>query len=297
MIRPESMSWIVRNLWLIPALPMAGGGGERAAEAVGAAFVGRAGDWVDGDFAGAVADGLRRSARGSGAPHGHVQLDAVRGSVGAAGVAAGPAGRGDAGDGELRGAADLYLQPRLHGARRQLHTILLLYVAVCGSNARGGDREQLVAVVYVLGSGRADVVSADWVLVSATGRCGGSEEGLHHHARGRPGPADRDGVALLTDRHAAFLQPGRRMSGAERSCGDGGAHHRCRDGGFDRDWAADFLRRRGQVGPGAAACVAAGCDGGPDAGERADPRGDDGGGGRVPGGPGVSADERAMHSK
>ena len=54
--------------------------------------------------------------------------------------------------------------------------------------------------------------------------------------------------------------------------------------------AADLLRRDGQVRPGPAARLAAGRDGRPDAGQRADPRGDDGGGGRVPGGAGLSAD-------
>ena len=53
--------------------------------------------------------------------------------------------------------------------------------------------------------------------------------------------------------------------------------------------AADLLRRHRQIRPGAAARLAAGCDGRSDAGQRAHPRGDDGGGGRVPGGAGVSA--------
>ena len=45
---------------------------------------------------------------------------------------------------------------------------------------------------------------------------------------------------------------------------------RCwRHGGVDGDWAADFLRRDRQIRPGAAACLAAGRDGRPDAGERA----------------------------
>ena len=54
--------------------------------------------------------------------------------------------------------------------------------------------------------------------------------------------------------------------------------------------AADFLRRDGQIRPGAAARLAAGRDGRPDARQRAHPRGDDGGGGRVPGGARLSAD-------
>ena len=61
-------------------------------------------------------------------------------------------------------------------------------------------------------------------------------------------------------------------------------------GCVDRDFASDFCGRDRQVRPGAAACVVAGRDGRADAGQRADPRGDDGGGGCVPDGAGLSAD-------
>jgi len=141
MMRPESMSWIVRNLWLIPALPMAAAAvsallkrSERrlsAGLAIGSMGISLVLSLMA--FAEALADPARRVVT--------FNWIAVWRSVGAAGMAAGSAGRGDAGDGQLCGAADLHLQPRLHGARRQLHALLLLYVAVCGSNARGGDRE------------------------------------------------------------------------------------------------------------------------------------------------------------
>ena len=62
--------------------------------------------------------------------------------------------------------------------------------------------------------------------------------------------------------------------------------------GCNRHRAADLLRSGGQIGPAAAACLAAGCDGGPDAGERPDSRRDHGGRGRLPGGAGLSPDER-----
>ena len=72
----------------------------------------------------------------------------------------------------------------------------------------------------------------------------------------------------------------------------GRANHEPRHGRLDRHRAADLLRRHRQIGPGAAARLAAGRDGRPDARQRAHPRGDDGGGGRVSGGAGVSVDGR-----
>ena len=57
--------------------------------------------------------------------------------------------------------------------------------------------------------------------------------------------------------------------------------------------AVDFPRRGRQIRPSAVARLAAGCDGRPHAGQRADSRGDDGGGGRFPGGAGLSADGAA----
>ena len=70
----------------------------------------------------------------------------------------------------------------------------------------------------------------------------------------------------------------------------GRANHERRHGGLDRHRAADLLRRGRQVRPGAAARLVAGRDGRPDARQRAHPRGDDGGGGRVPRGAGLSVD-------
>ncbi len=181
----------------------------------------------------------------------------------------------------LRWPADLHLLHRLHGARRELHALLLLPLAVCGSDAGRGDREQPAAAVHVLGTGRPDVVSADRVLVSeAVGR-GGGEESISHHARGRYLLSAWNCVAVRADGHAAVLQPRRGQHGAGRagraacgSCCTGTDARR-------RDWAADLRGRGGQERPASAACVAAGRDGRPDAGFRADSRGDDGGRGCV----------------
>jgi NADH-quinone oxidoreductase subunit L len=67
----------------------------------------------------------------------------------------------------------------------------------------------------------------------------------------------------------------------EIRAGAPGPHHRRRHGVSTAIRPADFLRRGRQIRPGAAARLAAGRDGRPDAGQRADPRGHDGGRGRV----------------
>ncbi len=167
---------------------------------------GVSGHRFDERVAAAVAAGVCGGAGASGDADPQHRLDAGRRSVGAAGLAARSAGGGDAGDGHLRRAADFYLQRRLHGARRELHALLLLPVSVCRSDAGGGDREQPVAAVHVLGDRRADVVSADWVLVPAAGSGGGGEEGIHHDANRRSRPADRNGLALLAGGDADLLR-------------------------------------------------------------------------------------------
>ena len=64
-----------------------------------------------------------------------------------------------------------------------------------------------------------------------------------------------------------------------------------------RHCAADLLRSGGQIGPVAAARLATGRDGRPDAGERPDSRCDHGRGRRLPGGARVSADERCQEAR
>ncbi len=113
--------------------------------------------------------------------------------------------RHHAGDGQLRRAAHLYLLRRLHGPRRKLHTLLLLPLALCRSDARRGHLQQHSAALHVLGDGWAYVVSADRLLVSkAVGR-GSSQKGIHYHARRRRFLPARNRLALFADRHAALL--------------------------------------------------------------------------------------------
>ncbi len=64
------------------------------------------------------------------------------------------------------GTADLHLQHRLHGARYELHALLLFPLALCGSDVRRRHRQQPAAALHVLGSRRAHLVSAHRLLVS-----------------------------------------------------------------------------------------------------------------------------------
>ncbi len=85
--------------------------------------------------------------------------------------------------------------------------------------------------------------------------------------------------------HTALLRSRRRMHGAWAALPAGRQN-------INRHCAADLLRSGGQIGPAAAARLAPGCDGGPDASERADSRSDHGGRRRLPGGARLSSGER-----
>ena len=67
------------------------------------------------------------------------------------GLGARSAGGGDAGDGHVRRPADLHLFRRLHGARRELHALLLFPLAVCRSDAGRGDCQQPAAACSCAG--------------------------------------------------------------------------------------------------------------------------------------------------
>ena len=279
-------SGIARILWLIPAMPIVASGliallkQPRRRLASGLAIGSLAVSLLLALVAfGHVLGGLGHGPCGAG--DGQLHVDAVRHVRRRPGLGARSAGRGDAGDGHVRRPADLHLFRRLHGARRELHALLLLPLAVCRSHAGRGDRQQPAAAFHVLGDCRAHVVPADRVLVSEARGGGGGQEGVHHHAcRRRLFPA-WNCVAVCADGHAAVLQPGRGQPGP---AGDWNVVADAGQAGPERrrgDWAADLCRRGGQERPASAACVAAGCDGRPHAGLRADSRGDDGGGRRL----------------
>ena len=90
----------------------------------------------------------------------------VRQPVAAARLGARSAHRRHAGDGHLRRPADLHLQHRLHGARRELHPLLLLPRALRRSHARRRHRQQPAAALHVLGDRRPHLLSAHRLLVS-----------------------------------------------------------------------------------------------------------------------------------
>src|ERR1700733_6452559 len=74
------------------------------------------------------------------------------------------------------------------------------------------------------------------------------------------------------------------------ACSSGCAGDGYRTGGFDGDCVVDLCRCGWEVRPGSTACLAAGCDGRPDAGERVDSCGDDGRGRGVSRCAGLSVD-------
>ena len=125
--------------------------------------------------------------------------------AGRTGMGARSAGGRDAGDGHVCRAADLHLLDRLHGARRELHAVLLLPEFVCGRDAGRGDCEQHSAAVHVLGTGGAHVVSADRVLVSEAFGGSGGEEGISDDARWRCVLSSWHCLAVCADRDAAVL--------------------------------------------------------------------------------------------
>ena len=116
------------------------------------------------------------------------------------------------------------------------------------------------------------LVSADRLLVRGPGQGARRQEGVHHQPDRRRGLPARDVRALPGARHA------RHGSDQRGVLGNG------RPGGVGEPRRHPAVHRRvGQVGADPAARLAAGRDGRPDAGLRADPRGDDGHRGRVPG--------------
>ena len=162
-----------------------------------------------------------------------------------------------------------------------LRALLRLHVAVHRLDAWAGDREQRHLAVRVLGASRPGFVPAHRLLVPAArrGRCG--EEGVSDDAARRLRVPSRDHVPVLQRRrvHGAGAEP---VGDSGHLRGRGRRSDRRGSGWLDRRGSVRW--RGGQVGAVPAAHLAAGRDGGPHAGERADSRGDHGGCGRVPGG-------------
>ena len=193
----------------------------------------------------------------------------------AVGHAARPAVRGDALRGDRRRIPDSRLFHRLHGARGRLLPLLRLSESVHVLDADAGAGEQPAAAVRRMGRRGAVQLPADRVLLPAQVGVGRGEEGVHRQPHRRRGLHPRAcfcwsstlGTLRFTEIGPAIEAGGFR--GWQR-----------RD---DRHRAAAVCGRDGQVGADSAVRLAAGRHGRPHAGERADPRGDHGDGGRVHG--------------
>ena len=123
---------------------------------------------------------------------------------------------------------------------------------------------------------------------------GGREKSLHHHAHRRPRLAARHGLALRAERtRCSFMTTATAVLKQPCSGASGRARHRRGLSRLHRHRPADLLRRGRQIRPGAAARLAAGRDGRPHARQRADPRGHHGGRRRLPRRARLSADGRA----
>ena len=180
-----------------PRATRAGGRNQRPAQTAAATSFSGAGHRLNGDFPGA---GTMRPCASSGRPQptgGELPLDAIRFRVDQPRLGARSARRNHAGDDRLRRAADFHLQPRLHGARRELHPILLLLIALCRCDVRRRHRQQPAAPLHVLGGRRPHLLSAHRLLVPPSRGSRSCEKGLHHHPHRRPRPAARHGLALL----------------------------------------------------------------------------------------------------
>ena len=163
------------------------------------------------------------------------------------------------------------------GARPLLH----LPVAVRVLDDGAGARAEPAAAVHLLGAGRPVLVPADRLLVSEAGGGARGGQGVLDHEGRRRRAADRHRAAVAAGRDVRSRRDAR--AGRERRTAGrrAVAHH-----------VLHLPRRRGQVGAVPAARLAARRDGGPDAGLRADSRGDDGDGGRVPAASGPSGCSR-----
>jgi NADH-quinone oxidoreductase subunit K len=193
----------------------------------------------------------------------------------------------DDGGRDVRVADGAHLHHRLHARRSRLSALLQLHLAVHVLDADAGDVEQFHAAVLRLGSGRRGVLPADRLLVHAADAIFANLKAFLVNRIGDfgfvlgiaavlyyTGSLDYATVFAHADRFAAR----RRSTSAARSSGRRSPSP-----------ASPVHRRDGQVGAGAAARVAAGFDGRPDADLGADPRRDHGDGGHLHGGAHVAA--------
>src|SRR5579864_553245 len=173
---------------------------------------------------------------------------------------------------------DPHLLGRLHARGSTVFAVLRLSVALPVLDALPGPRRQLSLHLRRVGARGVVLLLADRFLVRAPLRRAGGAQSVYHDPGRRFFDDDRDPDPIPAHAHPELYRgvQGHRGRPDRRPLAD-----RRRDLGI--------RRRGGQVRAGASPRVAAGRDGGADPGERVDPRGDDGGGRRVPGGPHLPA--------
>ena len=212
--------------------------------------------------------------RPGGAPgrHGRVELREHRRRRRAALAAARPALDLHGAGGLGRVDADPPLLGRLHEVGPRLHALLRVPELLRLLDAAAGPGRQLHDPDRRLGVRRRRVLPADLVLVPARDGDAGGHQGVRHQRRRRRRARDRhllhlQGLGLAGLPHD--VRVGRRGLHAQRQRSRRGLHRPAH-------------RRVREVRPGAAAHLAAGRHGGPDAGLGPDPRGHDGDRRRLP---------------
>ena len=179
-----------------------------------------------------------------------------------------PAERDDDADRRRRRLADRRLLGRLHGGRGRGAPLLRVHVAVRLLDAPARPGGQPAPAARRLGHGRPLELPADRLLPGAPLGDRGRQEGVHHERvrrrddGARPLPAD-------PAHRAARLRRRLRRRAARRH-------------GREPDRARPARRRGREVGADPAPHLASRRDGGPDPGQRPDPRRHDGHRGRLP---------------
>ncbi|CAA9255663.1 MAG: NADH-ubiquinone oxidoreductase chain L, partial [uncultured Acetobacteraceae bacterium] len=192
-------------------------------------------------------------------------------------------GGGDGGDGHPHLHPHPPLQRGLHVARRDPAALLRLPLAVHLHDADAGDGGQPRPALLRLGGGGPRELPAHRLLVRPRQRKRRGHEGLHRQPRRRLLLHARRGAGLPHLRQHRLLRDLRRRAAAH-------GRHLPRAELYRADRRAAVPRRLRQVGAAGPAHLAAGRDGGADAGFGADPRRHHGDGGRVPRVPHVAAD-------
>ncbi len=136
-----STVWIVRYLWLIPALPILAAGIGALLKQRQRRFAATIAITLHELFLCAGGGCLCPSPPATGATVLQFSVDAIRVRMGKAGLGAGPPGSGHAGDGHFRRVADFHLQRGVYAPRRKLHPVFLLSLPLCGRDARFADRQ------------------------------------------------------------------------------------------------------------------------------------------------------------